>query len=94
MVIHAAKVIRVFIILFLLYAYLHLGLSFFPATQQLALKVYHNLLNAFSIIGEAIWDQTPSLAFLAVLYFIARYALKTLRFFFDQVIKGKVTVAG
>jgi small-conductance mechanosensitive channel len=94
MVIHAVKVIRFLIILFLLYAYLHLGLSFFPATQQLALKFYHHLLNAFSIIGDAIWDQTPSLAFLAVLYVIARYVLKSLRFFFDQIISGKVTVAG
>ena len=94
MVIHAVKVIRFLIILFLLYAYLHLGLSFFPATQQFALKFYHNLLNAFSIIGNAIWDQTPSLAFLAVLYVIARYVLKSLRFFFDQIISGKVTVAG
>ncbi len=94
MVFQAVKVLRFLLILFLLYAYLHLGLSFFPATQQLALKFYHNLLNAFRIIGEAIWDQTPSLAFLVVLYFIARYALKTLRFFFDQVITGKVTVAG
>ena len=94
MVFQAVKVLRFLLILFLLYAYLHLGLSFFPATQQLALKFYHNLLNAFRIIGEAIWDQTPSVAFLVVLYFIARYALKTLRFFFDQVITGKVTVAG
>jgi small-conductance mechanosensitive channel len=94
MVIHAVKVIRVLIILFLLYAYLHLGLSFFPATQQLALKFYHHLLNAFSIMGDAIWDQTPSLAFLVVLYFIARYALKTLSFLFEQIASGKVSVAG
>ncbi len=94
MVIHAVKIVRFLVILFLVYAYLHLGLSFFPATQQFALKFYHNLLNAFSVIGNAIWDQTPSLAFLAVLYFIARYILKSLRFFFDQVITGKVTVAG
>jgi small-conductance mechanosensitive channel len=94
MVIQAIKIIRTVIILFLFYVYLHLGLSFFPATQQLALNFYHNLLNAFSIIGNAIWDQTPSLAFLVVLYFIARYALKTLRFFFEQIATGKVKVAG
>ena len=94
MIISVVKGLRFFLILFLLYTYLNLGLSFFPATQQFALKFYHNLLGAFSIIGEAIWDQTPSLAFLAVLYFIARYTLKTLHLFFNQVITGKVTVAG
>ncbi len=45
-------------------------------------------------MGEAIWDQTPALAFLVVLFFITRYVLKTLRFFFEQVSAGKVTVSG
>jgi hypothetical protein len=89
MIVHTVKVIRFLIILFLLYAYLHLGLSFFPATQEFALKFYYNLLSAFGVIGNAIWDQTPSLAFLAVLYVIARYVFKSLRFFFDQIISGK-----
>lgn len=49
---------------------------------------------AVSVVGEAIGDQTPALVFLVVLYLITRYTLKTLRFFFDQVAAGKVTVPG
>ena len=45
-------------------------------------------------MGKAIWDQTPSLVFLIVLFFVTRYVLKTLRFFFQQVNEGKVTVSG
>jgi small-conductance mechanosensitive channel len=88
------KVIRFLVILVLLYTYFHLGLSFFPATQRYALKLYTSLIGAISAIGEAIWDQTPALAFLAVLFYLTRYLLKTLRFFFGQVSAGKVTVAG
>lgn len=88
------KGFRFLIILLLLYTYFHLGLSFFPATQQFALKLYHNVLGTFGVIGQAIWDQTPSLTFLLVLFLLARYVLKTLKFFFDQVIGGKVTVVG
>lgn len=88
------KIVRLLIILILIYAYFHLGLSFFPTTQRYALMLYASLLGAIASVGEAIWDQTPALAFLAVLFFITRYVLKTLRFFFQQVSAGKVTVSG
>ena len=90
----AVKMVRLLIILVLIYSYFHLGLSFFPTTQRYALNLYNNLLGAVTSVGEAIWDQTPALAFLAVLFFITRYVLKTLRFFFEQVSAGKVTVSG
>jgi small-conductance mechanosensitive channel len=90
----AVKMVRLLIILVLIYSYFHLGLSFFPTTQRYALNLYHSLLGAVTSVGEAIWDQTPALAFLAVLFFITRYVLKTLRFFFEQVSAGKVTVSG
>jgi small-conductance mechanosensitive channel len=88
------KIVRTLFILFLIYAYFHLGLSFFPWTQKYALQLFDSVLGALSAIGEAIWDQIPALVFLAVLFFITRYVLKTLRYFFDQVSAGKVTVAG
>jgi small-conductance mechanosensitive channel len=88
------KIFRFLAILILLYAYFHLGLSFFPATQRYALKLYESVWGAVAAIGEAIWHQTPALAFLAVLFLITRYVLKTLRFFFNQVSEGKVTVSG
>lgn len=90
----AVKMVRLLIILVLIYSYFHLGLSFFPSTQRYALKLYESLFGAVTSVGEAIWDQTPALAFLAVLFFITRYVLKTLRFFFEQVNAGKVTISG
>jgi len=90
----AVKMVRLLIILVLIYTYFHLGFSFFPATQRYAFKLYNSTFGAVASVGEAIWDQTPALAFLAVLFFITRYVLKTLRFFFEQVSAGKVTVSG
>jgi small-conductance mechanosensitive channel len=90
----AVKMVRVLIILVLLYSYLHLGLSFFPTTQGYALKLYDSLVGAVAAVGEAILEQIPALAFLTVLFFITRYVLKTLRFFFEQVSAGKVAVTG
>jgi small-conductance mechanosensitive channel len=91
--VNTVKMARFLIILLFVYAYFHLGLSFFPWTQRYALQLFDSMLGAVSAIGEAIWDQTPALAFLVVLFLITRYVLKTLRFFFDQVSAGKVTVA-
>jgi small-conductance mechanosensitive channel len=90
----AVKMVRLLIVLVLIYTYFHLGFSFFPATQRYAFMLYNSMLGAVASMGKAIWDQTPSLVFLAVLFFITRYVLKTLRFFFQQVNEGKVTVSG
>lgn len=92
--ISALKIVRFLIILIFLYIYLHLGLSFFPATQKFALELYHHRQGAIGTISGAIWDQTPALAFLVVLILITRFILKTRRFFFEQVSAGKVTVSG
>jgi small-conductance mechanosensitive channel len=88
------KICRLLTALFLFYALLHLGLSFFPWTHKYAVKLYESLLSALEVIGGAIWDQTPSIIFLIVLILIARYVLKTLRFIFAQVEEGKITLPG
>lgn len=94
LIIGGVKVFRLLVALFLVYAYFHLELSFFPWTQKYALKLYDGVFEAFSVIGGAIWDQVPSITFLVVLLFITRYILKTLRFLFEQVSQGKVAVPG
>jgi len=90
----AVKTARLLLILIFIYTYFHLGLSFFPWTQKYALELFDSVLGALSAIGEAIWHQIPALVFLAILFLITRYVLKTLRYFFNQVSAGKVTVAG
>jgi small-conductance mechanosensitive channel len=90
----AVKMVRLLIVLILIYTYFHLGFSFFPATQRYAFKLYNSMVGAFASVGEAIWNQTPALVFLVVLFLITRYVLKTLHFFFEQVSAGKVTVSG
>jgi small-conductance mechanosensitive channel len=90
----AVKIFRLLMAFFLFYVLLHLGLSFFPWTHKYAVKLYESLSGALEVIGGAIWDQIPSLSFLIVLLLIARYALKSLRFIFEQVEAGKITLPG
>ena len=90
----AVKIFRLLVAFFLFYTLLHLGLSFFPWTHKYAVKLYDSLVGALEVIGGAMWDQIPSITFLLVLLFIARYVLKTLRFIFEQVEAGTITLPG
>ena len=86
------RLIRLGVLLLLVFTYFQLGLSFFPATRRIALTVYDYVLAALGMIGNAIVDQLPGLTFIVVLILITRYVLKTLKFFFQQVQEGKVTI--
>lgn len=88
------KILRLLAALLLFYALLQLGLSFFPWTHKYAVKIYESLFEALTVIGEAVWDQIPSIIFLIVLLLIARYVIKTLRFIFEQVEVGKIVLPG
>jgi small-conductance mechanosensitive channel len=90
----SVKIFRLLAALLLFYALLHLGLSFFPWTHKYAVMLYESLIDALTVIGGAIWDQTPSVIFLIILILITRYVLKTLRFIFAQVEAGKITFPG
>ncbi len=78
----------------LLYAFVHLELSFFPRTQKYARILFDAVLQALGAIFGALWDQVPALIFLGVLFLVTRYVLKTLNFFFEQVSAGKVAFPG
>jgi small-conductance mechanosensitive channel len=86
------RLIRLGVLLVFLFAYFQLGLSFFPATRRIALTIYDYVWAALGTIGNAMVDQLPGLIFIVILIFITRYLLKTLKFFFQQVQEGKVTI--
>jgi|WetSurMetagenome_2_1015567.scaffolds.fasta_scaffold15133_1 small-conductance mechanosensitive channel len=92
MLVAVLKVVRLAILLTLIYAYFHLGLSFFPWTRNLALRLLDYVFAALSTMANGVLDQLPGLTFLVVLYFVTRYVLKTLKLFFEQVSQGKISI--
>lgn len=81
-------------VVFLIVFYLHYALTLFPWTRSLGNTVLHLLLDPVSTLGGALVDDLPNLAFLAILFFLTRYALKLLRFFVDAVTVGSVKLEG
>jgi small-conductance mechanosensitive channel len=76
----------------LVYFYVQLGLSFFPWTQRLALRLFNYVLDALGAMGEALWAQAPGLIFIAVVIAISHYLLKSLKYFLGLVKTGKVVI--
>ena len=90
----AVKVIRVFLILVVLYIYIHLVLSFFPWTRPFANRVLDYVLLPLTAIGQALVSNISNLVFIVILVVIARYTLKLMKLFFLSVEKGKVKLSG
>lgn len=92
LILMVVRIFRFGLLLTLIYAYLHLGLSFFPWTRNIARRLLDYVFDALSTMGIGLLDQLPGLTFLVVLYFVTRYVLKTLRLFFEQVRLGRVRI--
>ena len=88
------KVLRFFIILVILYTYVHFVLSFFPWTRSLADQILNYLLVPVKTIGNAVWMHIPNLLFIVIIVLITVYVLKLMRLFFLQVEKGILTFKG
>jgi small-conductance mechanosensitive channel len=83
---------RIVIIVMLMYAYVHLVLSFFPWTRGFAHTLLDYFLVPLRVLGQALLDHVPGLFFIAVVALIARYVIKSMGLFFDQVERGAITL--
>ena len=88
------RIIEVFIILLLFYAYLHLSLSFFPWTRAFAGQLFQYILGPLQSVGSGVLATIPGLIFLIVLILITLYILKLMRLFFNEVEKGVIVLKG
>jgi len=74
--------------------YLHFVLSLYPSTRVIAAHVLDLISDPLRTMSQALVAAIPNLAFLAVLYYVVRVALRLLRLFFDAVARGSVTLSG
>lgn len=89
-----ARVTRGVLVLLLIYIYVPLVLSFFPATAPYGAKLLQSVLGPAGEVGRAILGYVPNLVYLLVIVVVARYALKLLRFFLNAVGKGELLIGG
>lgn len=81
-------------IIALLYFYLPLVLSFFPWTQRYSDRLVGYVLDPLGRILGAIGAYLPNLLFIAIIVFVARYALKIVHLVFNAMGSGTLQLGG
>src|SRR4029077_16194564 len=72
--------------------YLWFAFAQFPRTRGLSHDMVTFALGPVQVIGGGVVAAIPSLIFLTVLFIVVRVALRIVRFFFDAVQHGTVTL--
>ena len=88
------RVTRALLVLLLLYIYVPLVLSFFPATAPFGDQLLQYVWRPAAEIGKAVTGYLPKLLYLVVLVLVVCYALKLLRFLLNAVGRGDLAVSG
>lgn len=89
-----AQTVRLLLTLILLYFYVPLVFSFFPWTADLSSKIITYIVDPLKQIARVTVDFIPNLFFILVIAVVTRYVLKFIRFFFDEVGRGTLTLPG
>ncbi len=90
----ATRVLRAIVTLLLLYVYVPLVLSFFPATAPVSPRIISYALLPFAAAANALVAYLPNLFYLAAGVVIVRYLLVFLHLLFGAVQSGAITLRG
>lgn len=89
-----AKYIYVAVVLVLIYFYISLVFSFFPLTESLAMRLFGYAASTFNFVWKAFVSYLPSFFLIAVIALITRYVIKFVRFIFNEIGRGTITIPG
>ena len=85
---------RLLLTLLAIYIYLPLVFSFFPWTADWTPKLYGYISHPLFKIGRTLVDFIPNFFFIVIIFFITRYILRLVQFFFAEVERGHVQLDG
>ncbi len=88
------SLIRWVLILLLIYLSLPLIFSLFPWTRAIATQLLEYIIRPAKDILHSIVSYIPNLFTIALIFFITRYADKSIRFFAAEVEKGRLSMPG
>jgi small-conductance mechanosensitive channel len=88
------RLVHFVLVLWLTLTYLNYLLSLFPWTYGIASKIFELASGPLKAFGKALVSMTPSLFFLAFIVVVTVFALRGIKFFFDEIEKGKISIGG
>ena len=88
------KILKYLVIIVQLYLTLPIIFSMFEPTRGLASKLFGYILDPLKNTLFAFMNYIPKLIAIVVILFLVRYVMKGVRFFSDQISKGKLVIPG
>ena len=88
------SILRWFVILALLQAYLTVTLSFFSATREISLTTTAWVLSQLKFLATSLVDYLPNLLLIAVITIITYYVIKSIRLISIKVREGDLSIRG
>jgi small-conductance mechanosensitive channel len=82
--------LRWILIAFAVYLYLNSALTLLPVTREIGNRLLTFIVDPLMLMVEGIIDFIPSLVFLVILIFLARYILRSIRALFGAIYQGSV----
>ncbi|GHU59730.1 hypothetical protein FACS189444_5560 [Spirochaetia bacterium] len=90
----ALRILKYVLTLFQLYLILPIIFSLFPVTQGLASKLFGYVLNPLKNIVVGIVSFIPHLITIVIILWVAKYAIRILKFFAVQIEKERLVIPG
>ena len=87
------KGLKFLVVLIIIFIYIQYVLGLYPWTRFVSISLIDFFITPLSVVGTALLNFIPNLAFLIVIFFVAKYILKLVKIFFDGVGKGVITIS-
>jgi small-conductance mechanosensitive channel len=88
------KLAKYLITVFQLFITVHIVFSLFPSTEKLASTIFGYFLTPLRTILNDVIKYIPNIITIFIILMIAKYALRGLRFFANQIARGRLVIPG
>lgn len=93
-VIRAFWLVRLVLLLFVIALSIHTLLSIFPATRPFATEIYQGVAEPARSFAHSVWVDLPRILFIVILAIATWYFIKLIRYFFQKVGEGSISLRG
>ncbi|HUH28640.1 mechanosensitive ion channel family protein [Gelidibacter sp.] len=88
------KLVRWFVLIFVLYLALPIVFSIFPISQHWADVLFHLIWSPIKTIFISIWHYLPNIFRILVIYLVIKYVVKVIRYVFREIENEKLQISG
>lgn len=93
-VLFITKIVRYIVLAVIFFITIPIIFSIFPQTKDIALKLFGYILSPIKLFYTSVISYIPNLITIIVIYLIAKYSVKGIKFLADEIETGKFKVQG